>query len=177
MYVKVDPSSYTLEVSLPMISGELQVVEFEHRQLFDHSWHKVMLGVTHEKASLWVDCQPVRYDDGGYAAKLESRGYLDTSAGYVSIARFAETSVLSAPSPEVDLQWMVVSCDPLRPTKANCDELPSYAAAGLRPDLPEGYRPIEPAPQQPTCDIVCPQGPRGFNGTEVGHFLHSLVAR
>lgn len=161
MYVKVDPSSYTLEVSLPMITGELQVIEFENRQLFDQSWHKVMLGVTHEQASLWVDCQPVRYEDGTYSAKLETRGYMDTSAGYVSVARFAESSVLNAPSPEVDLQWMVISCDPTRPTKQDCDELPSYAAAGLHPELPKA-----PGPQA-GCDIVCPRGPPGFNGTDV----------
>uniref|UniRef100_A0A336MTY9 CSON001286 protein n=1 Tax=Culicoides sonorensis TaxID=179676 RepID=A0A336MTY9_CULSO len=160
MYVKLNPTHSTLEVSLPQIDGHLQVVEFEHRELFDHRWHKVMLGVTHEKASLWVDCQPVRYLDGTYDAQLEARGYFDTSEGYVSVARFAEEHVLYAESPQVDLQWMVLSCDPTRPSKETCDELPLYEVAGVSPNLP-----VAPGPQ-PSCDVVCPRGPPGYNGTD-----------
>lgn len=161
MYVKLNPAHSTLEVSLPQVDGHLQVVEFEHRQLFDQRWHKVMLGVTHEKASLWVDCQPVRYLDGTYDAELEARGYFDTSQGYVSVARFAEEHVLHAESPEVDLQWMVLSCDPTRPTKETCEELPQYEVAGVSPNLPTA-----PGPQ-PSCEVVCPRGPPGYNGTDV----------
>lgn len=161
MYVKLNPAHSTLEVSLPQVDGHLQVIEFEHRELFDQRWHKVMLGVTHEKASLWVDCQPVRYLDGTYDAELEARGYFDTSQGYVSVARFAEEHVLYAASPEVDLQWMVLSCDPTKPTKETCEELPQFAVAGLGPNLP-----VAPGPQ-PSCEVVCPRGPPGYNGTDV----------
>lgn len=124
MYVKLNPSSQTLELSLPQIDGHLQVIEFEYRELFDQRWHKVMLGVTNEKASLWVDCRPVHYIDGTFDAELDARGYFDTSGGYVSVAKFVEHSVITAESPEVDLQWMVLSCDPLKPAKETCDELP-----------------------------------------------------
>lgn len=124
MYIKMNPLIQTIEISLPQVNGDLQVIEFEHTPLFNEAWHKVMIAVTHEKASLWVDCQQVKYTQTSYDAQLAARGFFDTSGGYVSIARFVEESTRSSYTAEVDLQWLIISCDALRPSRENCDELP-----------------------------------------------------
>lgn len=124
MYVKMNPSANTLEISLPQVNGDLQIIEFEHDNFFDENWHKIMIAVSHERASLWVDCQPVSYIHGSFEAHLEARGFFDTAGGHISIARFAEESVLLAGSAEIDLQWMVLSCDSSKPSRDSCDELP-----------------------------------------------------
>lgn len=83
-----------------------------------------MLGVTDQHVNLWVDCEPVKGETGAYNLELEERGVLDTTNGYVSVARLSDTPVTVPTSPSVDLQWMILSCDPARPQRANCDELP-----------------------------------------------------
>ncbi len=50
----------------------------------------------------------------------------------------------------IDLQWMVMTCDPESAERETCDELPMRT------------KPIEPK-----CDVTCPQGPPGRNGTRV----------
>lgn len=124
LYVKMNPSTNILEISFPQPNGDLQIIEFEHHQLFDNRWHKVMIAVTNEKTSLWVDCQQVKYNQESYDALLETRGFFDTAGGSLTIAKFAEDIVTKASSVSVDLQWMVLSCDPLRPLRENCEELP-----------------------------------------------------
>lgn len=54
---------------------------------------------------------------------------------------------------------MVMSCDPEKPTRENCDELPRYYAAATGPNQPNVAGP------QPQCEIECPRGPPGYNGT------------
>lgn len=53
-----------------------------------------------------------------------------------------------------------MSCDPEKPTRENCDELPRYYAAATGPSRPNVAGP------QPECEIECPQGPPGYNGTD-----------
>lgn len=117
-----------------------------------------MLGVTNDYLNLWVDCRPVRDTDGNLNVPLEPRDRFDVADGYVSISRFAETSVFEPESPIIDLQWMVMNCDPTRPARGNCDELPVYDVASLTANLPEG-----PTPKS-DCNTVCPPG---YNGTDV----------
>lgn len=54
-----------------------------------------------------------------------------------------------------------MSCDPQKPSRENCEELPRYYAAATGPNQPHVSGP-EPQRQ---CDVQCPQGPPGFNGT------------
>lgn len=103
-----------------------------------------MLGVTDRGAKLWVDCRPVQSSTGDMESQLRQRGQYNTQNGQLSIARpssdrrrssysspvrsmqyynysfFAEVSV----DDQVDLQWMVLSCDPNRAAKQTCDEIP-----------------------------------------------------
>lgn len=136
-------------------------------QLFDQRWHKIMLGVTNEYLNLWVDCQPVRDVEGNLNAPLETRGRFDTNNGYVSVSRYAETSVMEPESPVVDLQWMVMNCDPTRPARGTCDELPLYDVAHVGSRLPIGEEP------KADCNAVCPPG---YNGTDVSvRFLLEIL--
>ena len=50
----------------------------------------------------------------------------------------------------IDLQWMVMTCDPESVTRETCDELPEREK-----------------PQQPKCTQTCPAGPPGNNGRPV----------
>ncbi|XP_053686924.1 collagen alpha-1(IX) chain-like [Sabethes cyaneus] len=155
--VTMNPGRQTLEIGLPSIEGELQVVEYHHSSLFDQRWHKIMLGVTNDFLNLWVDCQPVKDVDGNLNAPLEPRGRFDTNNGFVSISRYAETSLMEPESPLIDLQWMVMNCDPTRPARGTCDELPLYEVAHLTNRLPDGPEP------KADCNAVCPPG---YNGTD-----------
>lgn len=68
---------------VPMIN------RFAAQQLFDQRWHKIMLGVSEDRARLWVDCQPVKSVQGPVECPLKQRGQYDTSGGYLSIAQQA----------------------------------------------------------------------------------------
>lgn len=50
-----------------------------------------MLGVTEDRARLWVDCQPIRSVQGPVECPLKKRGQYDTNGGYLSIAQQADT--------------------------------------------------------------------------------------
>lgn len=50
-----------------------------------------MLGVTDDRAKLWVDCQPVRSVQGFIETPLKERGDYDTEDGFLSIAQIANT--------------------------------------------------------------------------------------
>ncbi|GAB0086545.1 collagen alpha-1(IX) chain-like [Sergentomyia squamirostris] len=151
--VKLDPRRELLQLSLPDIDGNLQMVTFRHHELFDESWHKVTLGVGYDQATLWVDCQPVRGLYGEFVNRLEPRGPVDASGGHLSVARLVEY-----PSTvPIDLQWMVLSCDPLRAERQNCAELPTVQNVSYLTG-PGAYK-------SPECPIICPQGPPGYNGT------------
>lgn len=58
-------------------------------QLFDDRWHKIMLGVTENRAKLWVDCQPIKSVDGYIESPLRTRGHYDINDGFLSIAQHA----------------------------------------------------------------------------------------
>ncbi|XP_070500480.1 collagen alpha-1(IX) chain-like [Chironomus tepperi] len=156
--VTMNPDRQTLALSLPASDGELQTVEFRHSSLFDDRWHKIMLGVTDNRAKLWVDCKPVQSVSGQIESPLRQRGQYDINNGYLSIAQIVDNHRNYETAPPIDLQWLAMTCDPDRALRQSCDEIPGYDSAGAEPEYVEG-----PSPN--TCQI-CPQGPQGFNGTQ-----------
>lgn len=46
-----------------------------------------MLGVTDNRAKLWVDCQPVKSVDGYIESPLRQRGEYDINEGFLSIVQ------------------------------------------------------------------------------------------
>lgn len=51
-----------------------------------------MLGVTEDRAKLWVDCQPVKSIQGYIESPLQQRGQYDTNGGFLSIVQSAHAS-------------------------------------------------------------------------------------
>lgn len=78
-----------MELKLIMSHFSLSLTHslFLNQQMFDDRWHKIMLGVTDNRAKLWVDCQPVKSVDGYIEYPLKTRGYYDINDGHLSIAQ------------------------------------------------------------------------------------------
>lgn len=95
--VTLDPIQQLVGIGLPDILGNVQRVYFQHVSLFDRSWHKVMLSVANDQATLWVDCIPVRGIRGEFSEPLLPRRAFDTSGGHIYMSRtIDETSHTSA---------------------------------------------------------------------------------
>lgn len=90
--VTMYPEQETLGLAVPDANGRLQNVFFQHKILFDSSWHKVMLGVTQSEARLWVDCKQVHGVHGEYVEPLESRGRFDTRGGHLHVSKMMKTN-------------------------------------------------------------------------------------
>ena len=84
--------------------------------------------------------------------------------GDIMIAKEADSQRTQA----IDLQWMVMACDPDSVSRETCDELPvivsSRAAPHPRPRLTSPVQPVQP--QQPQCEVTCPMGPSGKDGLQ-----------
>lgn len=100
--VTMNTEQHTLDLQLPDAYGNLQTASFYHRELFDHSWHKVMLGVTQQQANLWVDCKQIQGIRGEYSETFESRGHIDSSDGHLFISKTTKTTE-TVPVSVVDL--------------------------------------------------------------------------
>ncbi|XP_054735156.1 collagen alpha-1(IX) chain-like [Anastrepha obliqua] len=194
MSVIMNPIYNALEFSLPKYDGSLQTVTFEELEIFDYSWHKVMLGVTQDAVRLWVDCEPVPDRNGSLYTPLDVRSPIDSTEGAFTVARDCKTKS----TVPIDLQWMIFSCDVDKPERATCEDIPKYARAPKemvekeplpaprptvvssptpgRPDLTfltsTTYRPFmlssTPSALQGqelhACPEVCPRGPPGPPG-------------
>ncbi|XP_011198179.2 collagen alpha-1(IX) chain [Bactrocera dorsalis] len=196
MSVIMNPVYNALEFSLPKYDGSLQTITFEELEIFDHSWHKVMLGVTQDAVRLWVDCKPIPDRSGNLNTPLDVRSPIDSTEGAFTVARDCKTKS----TVPIDLQWMIFSCDVDKPNRATCEDLPQYAKA------PKGVSAMEsfttpratvvptPTPQRPdltflttttyrptflsstpvalqgqelhACPEVCPRGPPGPPGPQ-----------
>lgn len=86
------PEQQTLGLALPDSHGRLQNVFFQHKILFDSSWHKVMIGVSSSEAKLWVDCKQIAGVHGEYMEPLESRGRFDTRGGHLYVSKMMKTN-------------------------------------------------------------------------------------
>jgi len=51
-----------------------------------------MLGVSQDKATLWIDCEQVEGIHGTYDAPLQPRGPVDATNGLLSVARMTESN-------------------------------------------------------------------------------------
>lgn len=89
--VELDKSRSLIGVGLPDVNGDIQKVYFRDDKIFDRSWHKIMLSVSNDQATLWIDCRPVPGIRGDYVEILEERSEFDTSGGHVYISQFPNT--------------------------------------------------------------------------------------
>merc|ERR1740131_282442 len=137
--VGLNPARNTIEFSILNYNGELQTLSWEREEVFDNDWHKLHFGVFRDKVVLYVNCEPVGEEP---LQLVDSRIDLN---GDILIAKQAASTRTQA----IDLQWMVMACDPESVERETCDELPPRAK-----------------PQQPQCEVTCPQGMPGRNGTQ-----------
>ncbi|RWS29757.1 hypothetical protein B4U80_07992, partial [Leptotrombidium deliense] len=123
---------YTLD-----IESRPQILNFVDVDCDDGEWHKIHFGVFIDRISLYHNCKP-------HSTVLSGgRGLIDIS-GNVVIAKFEDDST----TVPIDLQWMIMSCDPHEVERETCTELPERNK-----------------PQFRECQI-CPPGLPGFNGTD-----------
>ncbi|KAF3831686.1 hypothetical protein GH733_000498 [Mirounga leonina] len=77
-------------------------------------WHKIMIGVERSSATLFVDCNRIQ------SLPIKPRGQIGVD-GFAVLGKLADNPQVSVP---FELQWMLIHCDPLRPRRETCHELP-----------------------------------------------------
>nr|CAH7750455.1 unnamed protein product [Callosobruchus chinensis] len=115
-----------------------------------------------ENVVAYVDCQMIDQEP------LDPRGQIDIN-GEIALAKLGpsrETVPRFRRSIPIDLQWMMMSCDPTRPERESCGEL--TAVTTRPPSLigPPPPIPPLPTPSQAPCERICPPGLPGYNGTD-----------
>ena len=112
--VGLNPGRNTIEFSILNYNGALQTLTWEKEEVFDSEWHKLHFGVWRDKVVLYVNCEPVGEEP---LQVVDSRIDLN---GEIVIAKEADSQRTQA----IDLQWMVMACDPDSVSRETCDELP-----------------------------------------------------
>lgn len=88
--VTFDAAQQVIGIGLPDISGNVQRVYFQHSNLFDQNWHKMLVSVVKDKVKMWIDCQQVLGLRGEFEEPLLPRKKFDTSSGYTYVARYVD---------------------------------------------------------------------------------------
>ena len=112
--VALNPQRKTVELSLPKYDRSLQTLTWDVANVFTKEWHKVYFGVFRDKVVLYVNCQLIGEKPMDI---IDSRIDLN---GEIVVAKEAD-STRTIP---LDLQWMVMTCDPQSAERETCDELP-----------------------------------------------------
>ncbi|ROT79256.1 hypothetical protein C7M84_002019 [Penaeus vannamei] len=137
--ITLNPKTKNVEFSILSFDGTLQTLAFDSaKAAFDETWHKLHFGVFRDRVTLYLDCERTT------EVPLDPFGPIDIN-GNIYIAK-QQNSARTVP---IELQWMVMSCDPARPERETCGELP--------PGVPQSGA---------ECSVVCPRGPPGVNGTD-----------
>ncbi|CAG0923111.1 unnamed protein product, partial [Notodromas monacha] len=148
--VTLAPRDNAVQFSIMSIEGNLMTVSFPEIKVFDEKWHKLHFGIFRDvntRIVLYSDCQEV------------GSQVLDLPIGPIDVngrTLISKTQGQRDRTVLIDLQWMVINCDPTRPERETCDELPA----------PEPEETALPQVQGPMCDVTCPPGTPGYNGTD-----------
>lgn len=129
------------------------MLSFFHLQAFNKEWHKIHFSVDRDSIQILIDCQPVQVVPIEPRSQIDVNGNITigkrltgTTVGvsmlYKTIQHFNCTkqncgsrvtkncylfylSILVLTFIfQFDLQWMVMHCDPTKPERENCDEIP-----------------------------------------------------
>lgn len=100
----------------------MRTIFFSTPQIFNKNWHKIHFGVFAKTVILYIDCKKIQIDD--VRTELESRGTIDVS-GKISLSKLLSTNSTMP----IDLQWMVLNCDPTGPERESCEEIPKSAVS------------------------------------------------
>ena len=112
--VGLNPGRETVEFSILNFNGELQTLSWNVPLVFNAEWHKLHFGVFRDKVVLYVNCEPVGEEP---LQLVDSRIDLN---GEILISKETATDRTQA----IDLQWMVMACDPNSVERETCEELP-----------------------------------------------------
>uniref|UniRef100_A0A8D0HIG9 Collagen alpha-1(IX) chain n=1 Tax=Sphenodon punctatus TaxID=8508 RepID=A0A8D0HIG9_SPHPU len=139
--VKLNGQTKSLEYSYKGTDGSLQTATFLYLPfLFDSQWHKVMISVEKSSVTLYIDC--IMID----TLKIKPKGKINVD-GFAVLGKLKNNPEISVP---FEIQWMLIHCDPLRPQRETCSELPARRSRG------------PPGPQGPPG----PPGPPGVPGID-----------
>ncbi|KAJ8395801.1 hypothetical protein AAFF_G00028480, partial [Aldrovandia affinis] len=122
------------------------------QSLFDFQWHKVALSLQAGAASLHVDCGSIE------TKPLELRGEL-TTQGHTLLAIRASDGA----SVEMDVQQVMVYCDPELAIQEACCEIPG---ARCPPDAPKSRRAAESSPRANFVELVPRPDGQGILGSQ-----------
>uniref|UniRef100_A0A2K5K0B9 Collagen alpha-1(IX) chain n=1 Tax=Colobus angolensis palliatus TaxID=336983 RepID=A0A2K5K0B9_COLAP len=146
--IKINGQTQSVAFSYKGLDGSLQTAAFSNLpSLFDSQWHKIMIGVERSSATLFVDCNRIE------SLPIKPRGPIDTD-GFAVLGKLADNPQVSVP---FELQWMLIHCDPLRPRRETCHELPARITPSQTTD--ERGPPGEQGPPGPP-------GPPGVPGID-----------
>ncbi|KAI5160378.1 Collagen Alpha-1(Ix) Chain [Manis pentadactyla] len=114
--VKINGQTKSVAFSYKGLDGSLQTATFLNLpSLFDSQWHKIMIGVERNSATLFVDCNRIE------SLPIKPRGQINVD-GFAVLGKLVDNPQVSVP---FELQWMLIHCDPLRPRRETCHELPA----------------------------------------------------
>ncbi|XP_065168716.1 collagen alpha-1(IX) chain-like isoform X2 [Atheta coriaria] len=128
--IAMNADQASIDFVITNYEGRIQTVHFPHANVFDKNWHKIHFGVTRLNVTLFVDCKLIA------TKTLDPRGPIDTN-GEISVAKLANSKITNP----IDLQWMLMSCDPSKPHREKCSEIP-YIAQAVAPELHFGLPPV-----------------------------------
>ncbi|XP_055956241.1 collagen alpha-1(IX) chain-like [Patella vulgata] len=113
--IRLDGKKKSIEFYYINYEGRITTLAFQQnlKSLFNKDWHKIHFSVGREYVELYVDCQPI-----ASKPKIPWRP-IDVNGEMVLGTR--ESDGRTVP---FDLQWMVLHCDPSKPERETCDELP-----------------------------------------------------
>ncbi|XP_073192467.1 collagen alpha-1(IX) chain isoform X3 [Lepidochelys kempii] len=156
--VKLNSQTKALEFSYKGLDGSVQTATFSHLPfLFDSQWHKVMVSIEKSNVTLFIDCIMIE------SLQIKPRGKIGVD-GFALLGKLTNNPQISIP---FEIQWMLIHCDPLRPQRESCSELParrwiSQTAMERGPPGPQGPPGPPGTPGVPGIDGI--DGDRGPNG-------------
>ncbi|GFX47315.1 collagen alpha-1(IX) chain [Trichonephila clavipes] len=133
--VIIDPRKQEVEMFTLDLSGRVQAARFPDLKFDDKDWHKIDLSVRRDRVTLYLDCELIG------TQPLDVRRPIDVN-GDITIAKFEDSKPV-----QMELQWMIMTCDPTRSQRETCIELPAKK-------------------RNTTVCEVCPAGPPGRNGSQ-----------
>ena len=152
--VKFVPIHRKLELSLASFNQSIEKISFTNVTSNDGLWHKIAIGLTKDRATLYHNCAEHSFQSIVPINNLDYQGNL-------IVAKFADEST----TVPLDLQWMVLNCDVTKSSKETCDELPDAVEPPKFIPIPEECRACPPG-QPGMRGLPGEQGPPGNNGPE-----------
>lgn len=88
--VSMDSTQQSVAIGLPDVMGNVQRVFFHNSNLFDSSWHKILVSVVRDEVRMWIDCQQTLGVRSDTAEQLLPRKKFETNGGHTYISKFVD---------------------------------------------------------------------------------------